>query len=69
MWIHSKQKVTPWLENYLELYPAKDVTPYMHALHSHIPEFLSLYNNLGYYTQQGMEKYNDMTSKIFFSVQ
>lgn len=61
-----KRKITSWLELYLTVYPAKHVTPYMHALYAHVPEFLSLYNNLEYFTQQGMEKYNDITSKNFF---
>lgn len=61
-----KGKITLWLENYLEFYQTKDVTPYVHALYAHVPEFLSLYTNLEYFTQQGMEKYNDITSKNFF---
>lgn len=61
-----KGKITLWLENYLEFYQTKDITPYVHALYAHVPEFLSLYTNLEYFTQQGMEKYNDVTSKNFF---
>ena len=38
----------------------------MHALYAHVPEFLHLYSNFEYFTQQGMEKYNDLTSKNFF---
>lgn len=38
----------------------------MHALHFHVPEFLSLYQNISYYTQQGMEQYNDRASKDYF---
>lgn len=53
-------------ELFLNVYQAKDVTPYMHALHCHVPEFLSLYQNIAYYTQQGLEKYNDRASKDFF---
>ena len=50
---------------FLDLYQAKDVTPYMHALYAHVPEFLKLYQNLAYYTQQGMEKYNDTVWKDY----
>ena len=46
--------------------PSKDVTPYMHALHCHVPEFLSLYLNIAHYTQQGLKKYNDIASKDYF---
>ena len=49
-----------------KVYLAKDVTPYMHALCYHVPEFLSLYQNIAYYTQQGLEKYNNRASKDFF---
>jgi hypothetical protein len=61
-----KRKITSWLELYLTVYQAKDVTPYIHTLYAHVPEFLSLYTNLECFTQQGMEKYNDITSKNFF---
>ena len=38
----------------------------MHALCSHVPELLALYGKIEYFTQQGMEKYNDITLKNFF---
>lgn len=38
----------------------------MHASYAHVPEFLKLYQNLAYYTQQGMEKYNDTVWKDYF---
>ena len=58
--------ITSWLQKFLTVYEAKAVTPYMHALYAHVPEFLNLYINLEQFTQQGMEKYNDVTSKNFF---
>ena len=61
-----KSTVTNWLKKILVKYQKKDVTPYMHALCSHVPEFLSLYGNIECFTQQGMEKYNDITSKNYF---
>ena len=53
-------------ENFLKLYQTKDVTPYIHALNAHVPEFLKLYKNIAYYTQQGMAKYNTRASKDYF---
>lgn len=38
----------------------------MHASYAHVPEFLKLYQNLAYYTQQGMEKYNGTVWKDYF---
>ena len=37
----------------------------MYSLYAHVPEFLLLYQNLEYYTQQGMEKYNNTVSKDY----
>ena len=48
--------IKSWFGLFLNVYQAKDVTPYMHVLHCHVPEFLSLYQNIAYYTQQGLEK-------------
>lgn len=38
----------------------------MNALRSYVPEFLNLCSNLECYTQQGMEKYNNITTFEFF---
>ena len=61
-----KSKVDHWMQKFLVVYRTKDVTPYMHALMSHVPEFLKLYGNIEFFTQQGMEKYNDITPKNYF---
>jgi len=61
-----KTEIKSWFENFHKLYQTKDVAPYMRALNAHVPEFLKLYKNIAYYTQQGMEKYNDRASKDYF---
>lgn len=61
-----EEKIKKRFQKFLDLYQAKDVIPYMHSLYAHVPEFLKLYQNLAYYTQQGMEKYNDTVSKDYF---
>lgn len=38
----------------------------MHALYSHVPEFVKLYKNVAFFNQQGMEKHNDVASKNYF---
>ena len=58
-----KAKIVSWFKDFLKLYQTKDVTPYMHALYSHVTQFLLLYHNIAHYTQQGMEKYNDRATK------
>ena len=64
--IQLQGDIKSWFGLVLSVYQAKHVTPYMHALHCHVPEFLKLYQNMAYYTQQGLEKYNDRASKDFF---
>ena len=61
--LEDKMKI--WFQKFVDLHQAKDVTMYMHSLYAHVPEFLKLYQNLAYYTQQGMEKYNNTVSKDF----
>ena len=59
-------KIKSWFQQFLSLYQAKDVTPYMHALYHHIPEYLKLYINVAHFNQQGMEKYSNIPSKDYF---
>jgi len=47
------------------VYQTKDVTPYIHALLNHVPEFIRLHGNLISFTQQGLEKLNDVSTKEF----
>ena len=54
-----------WVEVFTSLYQTKDVTPYMHAFAMHVPEFLSLYGNIVMFSQQGLEKLNDITTIHF----
>ena len=61
-----KNKIKSWFEKFLFLFQAKDITPYMHALYAHVPEFSKLYENIAHFAQQGMEKYNDTASKDYF---
>ena len=59
-------KLQTWFQQFLHIYQAKDVTTYMHAIYHNIPEFLRLYQNVAFFNQQGMEKYNDIASKDYF---
>ena len=38
-----KVKVSSWLTKFLTVYQAQDVTPYMHALYAHVPEFFKIW--------------------------
>lgn len=50
--INLKGKIGNWQGYFLNFYDTKDVTPYMDAFYSNIPELLNLYTNNAHYTQQ-----------------
>ena len=58
--------IKSWISEYNDIYTAASVTPYMHAFSQHIPEFLKLYGNINIFNQQGLEKYNDQSSRDYF---
>lgn len=45
-------------ELFHKVYQAKDVTSQMHGIYCHVPEFLSRYQNIADFIQQGLEKYD-----------
>ena len=57
--------VKSWVTIFLEIYQTKDITPYIHAFSMHVPQFLRLYGNIVQFTQQGLEKLNDLTTRYF----
>ena len=60
------QSVHNWIQDFLSIYQTKDITPYIHAFYCHVPQFLRLYGNIDHFNQQGLEKYNDQSSKDYF---
>jgi len=62
-----EEMVHAWLELFLSLFQTKHVTPYIHILVSHMPDFLRLYGSLAPFSQQGLEKLNDDLTKSFFN--
>lgn len=61
-----KCKVEDWLKNFLSVYQTKNVTPYIHLLVCHIPEFLKRYGTIASFSQQGVERLNDLITKDYF---
>ena len=53
------------VKKFTSLYQTKDVTPYIHAFAMHVPQFLCLHGNISSFTQQGLEKLNDLTTKSY----
>ena len=60
-----EESVKSWVIKFTELYQTKDVTPYIHAFSKHVPQFLRMYGNISVFTQQGLEKLNDFSTKFY----
>lgn len=63
--IEIESQAKAWVRLFTSVYQTKDVTPYMHALAMHVPEFIRFYGNIVIFTQQGLEKLNDLTTVQF----
>ena len=59
-------KIDDWLINFLDVYQRKNVTPYIHLLSCHIIEFVRKYGTLAPFSQQGLERLNDIITKDYF---
>lgn len=55
-----------WLRCFLSIYQTKNVTPYMHLMIAHLPEFLRIHGSISPFTQQGLEKLNDVYTQFYF---
>ena len=62
---HFGIEAKKWVTDFTAIYQTKNVTPYIHLMAMHVPEFFKKYGNLVQFTQQGMEKLNDQTSIDF----
>ena len=54
-----------WVTSFISVYQSKDCTPYVHAFAMHTSEFIRLHGNIVSFTQQGLEKLNDVTTKQY----
>lgn len=63
--VDFERRAKAWVRLFTTLYQSKDVTPYMHAFAMHVSEFLRLNGNIVIFTQQGLEKLNDITTVHF----
>ena len=61
-----EKKARAFVKTFTDIYPSKHVTPYMHAMMNHVSEFMALHGSILPFTQQGMEKYNDVMTKDYF---
>ena len=64
LWFNEQKKV--FLEAYLLINETNKITPYIHALFYHIPEFIQKYKNLSLFQTQSLEKLNDIRKTHYF---
>ena len=55
-----------WGRDFIKVYHIQNVTPYIHAMVNHVSEFMRVHGSILPFTQQGLEKYNDVTTKMYF---
>lgn len=55
-----------FLKQFVQIYPTKFVTPYMHCMAQHVAEFFNIHGAILPFTQQGLEKFNDTMTKDYF---
>ena len=53
------------VRTFCSVYQTKHVTPYVHVFAMHVPQFIRLYRNITKFTQHGLEKLNDLTTKQY----
>ncbi|KAJ8050274.1 hypothetical protein HOLleu_03411 [Holothuria leucospilota] len=61
-----KRRLTTWFDVFLTVYQKHHITPYIHVFVCHVPELLHEYGSICQFTQQGLEKFNDVTTKSYF---
>lgn len=61
-----EEKARQWGRDFIAVYHTTNITPYIHAMMNHVSEFMHLHSSILPFTQQGLEKYNDIITKSYF---
>lgn len=61
-----EKKAKEWVINFIDVYHAKNVTPYIHAMFNHVGDFMTIHGSILPFTQQGLEKLNDVMTRHYF---
>ena len=62
-----KIKCKELLDLFISIYLKEKVTPYLHVTCHHLHEVHKKYGNLSYWSNEGLEKLNDLSTHDFFS--
>ena len=55
-----------WVDKFLDVYQRRYITPYIHAMACHVGQFMRIHGSILPFTQQGLEKFNDNVTKVYF---
>ena len=61
-----KVRCVEWMELFLSLYHRTHVTPYIHIFVTHLWEFVERHGDISLFSQQGHEKFNDISTISYF---
>ena len=61
-----EDKAREWVRRFVDVYHRDNVTPYIHAMANHVSEFMQIHGSVLPFTQQGLEKYDDVMTKQYF---
>ena len=61
-----ERKSREWVGKILDVYQRRYVTPYIHAMACHVGQFMRIHGGILPFTQQGLEKFNDNVTKVYF---
>ena len=61
-----KLKTANWWIKFTSVYHKSHETPYIHLFVNHLHEFIDIHGDVNSYSQQGLEKLNDLTTSQFF---
>lgn len=54
-----------WVEKFLTVYPASDVTPYIHIYGAHLWQCIDIHGALYHFSQEAAEQFNSRTTSVF----
>ena len=54
-----------WVQKFIQFYQTKANMPYIQAISNHVGEFMRIHGSILPFTQQGLEKFNDVVTKQY----
>ena len=54
-----------WVQKFIQVYQTKANMPYIQAISNHVGEFMRIHGSILPFTQQGLEKFNDVVTKHY----